>query len=559
MINEIAERYLTLNFVTNVLIKDKTVVVQVTVNEEDDFSLTVSFNDDFPQKLPTIYLDNPAKYGFLPHVCWKGIVCYTDNQGVSIDIDRPIDVAEYALNQAVEVLSIEKSKREELFYNEFEGYWNNQDSSRCVHLFSDLGDDKEILNVHINKKKLPEAFFSNNNKINLNDGYAFSNLCKSKKTQIKAFYFSLNSHFPPPLPKQEINIDYLINIFNALSDDDKAFWEECLSKDDIPKTLYIIFSQPRPIGGKSFFGLYAPYGLNWLNNPKGYKHQITPLSIQRHSPDYLLQRAGASTEYIDKKVAIIGCGSVGSRIAEFLVTSGVRNLTLIDDDLYTVDNIFRHILDSKYIRYNKAAALSSQLKSRFPYISINSIDEKIVKLSPLLIDMDVVVDATGEPTLSRQLNVQRHSVSNNAPILVTTWLEPMGLGGHAILSDGKYNGCLSCLYHKDNSETLISRTNFISENQVVTRNLTGCGGSFVPFGAIDAIKTSEIATRMILDVMSSEHNDYERYQWWCGSDDIAKENNIKTTEWYAECMNTDVSEQVDSLISEGCPVCRIKN
>jgi len=561
MIDEIVERYKKLDYVTNVETKNKIVFVQVAVNEIDDFSLTVSLSDAFPQKLPKISLDEPARYGFLPHVCWKGIVCYTDNQGVNIDFTRPADVAEFVLKKATEVLSIKKCEREQIFYNEFEGYWNQQDLIWHSYLFDDLKDKLELINVQVKKTKEPIAFFSDNKEVKLNDGYAFSNKCKSKKTQVRAFYFPLENKFPPPLPKETIGIQYLEKLIDALSNANKSLWEEYISNNDVPNTLYIIASQPRPSGGKSFFGLYVPYGLNWLRNKKKYNHQVIPLAILRHSPNYLLQRAGANTNLVEKKVAIIGCGSVGSRIAELLIMSGIRNLILIDYDLYEADNIFRHILDSRYINVNKATALSDQLQSRFPYISVEPVKERVTKWLSLFDDMDIVIDAAGEPTFSRKLNIEYHSNRNNDASLATTWLEPMGLGGHAVLSDGITNGCLGCLYHKDNTETLISKTNFISGNQVVSRNLTGCGGSFIPFGAIDAIKTSEMTTRMILDALSDKNiiNGAIKYKWWCGKDELAKKNNIKTTSWYTECNNIDVSEQINSMISEGCPVCRMKN
>lgn len=56
-------------------------------------------------------------------------------------------------------------------------------------------------------------------------------------------------------------------------------------------------------------------------------------------------------------VAVIGCGSIGSKVALSLARSGVRKFTLIDDDLFHEDNTERNALDLQAVGLHKVDAL----------------------------------------------------------------------------------------------------------------------------------------------------------------------------------------------------------
>lgn len=63
-----------------------------------------------------------------------------------------------------------------------------------------------------------------------------------------------------------------------------------------------------------------------------------------------------------KHVAIVGCGSVGSKIATTLVRSGVRKFTLVDDDIFFPANLVRNDLDARAIGQHKVDSLTARLK-----------------------------------------------------------------------------------------------------------------------------------------------------------------------------------------------------
>lgn len=66
-------------------------------------------------------------------------------------------------------------------------------------------------------------------------------------------------------------------------------------------------------------------------------------------------------EKVKGRCHIIGCGSVGSFVARFLVMSGVENITLYDDDVVEPHNLCNQLFTTKDIGKEKTKALYEQL------------------------------------------------------------------------------------------------------------------------------------------------------------------------------------------------------
>lgn len=110
-----------------------------------------------------------------------------------------------------------------------------------------------------------------------------------------------------------------------------------------------------------------------------------------------------------KKVAIVGAGSIGSKIAESLVRSGVRSLVLLDGDVMLPANIERHSLDWRHVGSQKVRALSALLKEITQDVRIETFERNLnwqqsAKLQAETIDAiaacDVIVDATADHAVS---------------------------------------------------------------------------------------------------------------------------------------------------------------
>jgi len=109
-----------------------------------------------------------------------------------------------------------------------------------------------------------------------------------------------------------------------------------------------------------------------------------------------------------KAVAIIGCGSVGSKIASSLSRAGVGKFVLVDGDLLFPGNIVRNDLDQRSIGLNKPDAVKARIQQ------INLLADVTVRRVLLggqessfsteaalqnIANCDVIIDATADATI----------------------------------------------------------------------------------------------------------------------------------------------------------------
>ena len=95
------------------------------------------------------------------------------------------------------------------------------------------------------------------------------------------------------------------------------------------------------------------------------------------------------------KVAIIGCGGLGSNVAAMLVRSGIGELTLIDFDRVEEDNLNRQMFFRDDIGRLKSEALADILRRIDPAVRLGVVVERVTagSLVALVQDADVIVEA----------------------------------------------------------------------------------------------------------------------------------------------------------------------
>ncbi|OXI43864.1 ThiF family adenylyltransferase [Burkholderia aenigmatica] len=106
----------------------------------------------------------------------------------------------------------------------------------------------------------------------------------------------------------------------------------------------------------------------------------------------------------DKTFAILGCGSLGSKVATTLARSGARKFILIDADILKLENLVRNDLDASQAGESKAYVVAQRLKRVAAGVDAKvhnfllggqepgSKDDAIVRE---IANADVIVDATG--------------------------------------------------------------------------------------------------------------------------------------------------------------------
>lgn len=117
------------------------------------------------------------------------------------------------------------------------------------------------------------------------------------------------------------------------------------------------FSSISFAGGGIVVGLLDEHVFAKFLGTDNYTQDIIKILVdkQQRSPT----RNAALTE---KRVAILGCGSMGSKVAISLARMGVVNFYLVDSDVLKVDNLVRNDLDWGEVGAHKADALAERLK-----------------------------------------------------------------------------------------------------------------------------------------------------------------------------------------------------
>jgi sulfur-carrier protein adenylyltransferase/sulfurtransferase len=96
------------------------------------------------------------------------------------------------------------------------------------------------------------------------------------------------------------------------------------------------------------------FGNDGSRNLINYELVLAELDGVRLDPEY--GRLAAA------KVAVVGCGSVGSKVAVQLARSGVGNFVLVDGDVLASGNLVRNELDWRAVGIHKAPALAARIK-----------------------------------------------------------------------------------------------------------------------------------------------------------------------------------------------------
>jgi molybdopterin/thiamine biosynthesis adenylyltransferase len=106
-----------------------------------------------------------------------------------------------------------------------------------------------------------------------------------------------------------------------------------------------------------------------------------------------------------RKVALVGCGSLGSKIAIMLARSGVGGFLLVDDDLFFPDNVVRHDLDWRDVGIHKADSVARRITLVNPTAACSIRKHRlggqessggIESLLKSLAACDLIIDATAD-------------------------------------------------------------------------------------------------------------------------------------------------------------------
>lgn len=493
--------------------KNATLEGTVTI-EKQEVTLRLELDEEFPAKLPRFTLLPWDALGFLPHVFPTGLICFQETEGILLDRRRPLALVRDAISRVLETLSDGVSGRNKMdFVDEFEVYWQRLEGDSVCSLLEPTSESVEVIDVTAAKKLQVVCRDITDLQAYFNGGGNF------KYTQQRAFYvpFEPGTFIEPPRHDQPFwSIEKIRELVRESISPSTARWLKKALRGRVRHNETVIFTLPRPSGGAVVFGIrFIGVQDSHPLLEGGSVESVLPLHCDRLDRSYILPRGGAYSDLGQKRVLLVGCGAVGGHLAFECARSGILNLTLVDHDSLSIDNTFRHTLGRGYLGKKKAEALKREIESRLPYVQVTAVPKRVqAGLDGGEVDFsryDLILFALGTPTEELDLNERLQGLPD-APPAIFTWLEPHGIGGHAVLTNnGAKPGCFECLYTSERD--FGNRAAFAALGQHFGKALAGCGGHFTPYSSIDAVRTAALAAQLAIDTLVEKERSNALVSW----------------------------------------------
>lgn len=145
-------------------------------------------------------------------------------------------------------------------------------------------------------------------------------------------------------------------------------------------------------------------------------------------------------------VMVVGCGSIGSAVAEALAGYGVGRVLLIDPDRFLWHNMLRHTLGPESVGRRKVHALKVHLNSRWPLQAVEALPLDIVSQAhfarPLMEDVDLVICAADG--IAPRRVVSHLARRSGKPAIMACVLDNGSIGELLRLRPTPRFGCLLC-------------------------------------------------------------------------------------------------------------------
>jgi molybdopterin-synthase adenylyltransferase len=523
---------------------------------------SISFDRAFPSSLPKFKLLNVTAFQLMANVDAQGTICLFEKDTVLVNPHDPFGIIRDCAERAFLVIrkGVSTSDTSDIFL-ELEAFLRLIPKyTNGISLIEMTDTPKFVHWVGIGNQRW---FFENRSQINA-FGPALKVDINSRHLQKgRALFVPLNDSERQLLPKfgwrKWWSSTILRIVFRAAI---KRHGFNCLSllAKTTNSTIPIVFKLPLTDESFILFGadLSASRSGTHPIIKIGTNESCVPIILNRMDKGYLLPRGGASTDVTSKSILLVGCGSVGSCIAQDLLKSGVGKLTLLDMDDLKPENAYRHHLgmDDCLSYRKKTDLLKSRLEQASPHSVIESVTDDFVSViqgnKEDFSKYDVVVLATGNDNLNL---LASEYFSNHFPALpvLFTWLDPLGIGGHVLTTNLETRGCYRCLFgNKKNGESsLYNKASLAQEGQSFSKTMAGCGGRFTEFSFLDVQQTALVATRQILDVLRGKSTKNQLTSWK-GSDEKFKEQGFKTSHRYTTASD---NERFFDFGDDDCPIC----
>lgn len=519
--------------------------VKAYVTTGGEFSIALSLPIDPHITLPSAYiLKKPDQYKdrLLPHVNLGWYLCYVremeadwdanDLQELYLQVDsqiqRTLDAAVTSANQG--------SPDDQEMEGEFSSYWLPK---KRLYLLSDAAEKLEMqCYVTLNESGLESpgkasgeewVAYQKEDESEFNEWLRQRRLTKQDGRTILTSYFKINPSRLAGVEWPPQNFRALLQWLTEVDLSARARLLDHFVNNPVKRHVLLFDVRHQDLVGLFVEFDIAATGLNTYpqkNNRKKHtgrvvksKTLITCLSAKRSvlkftrigvtkaDRDTILsrnRRRSATGDLSTKRIALIGCGTIGGYLCGLLLRSGAgcgkTRFDLYDDDAFGPQNFGRHPLSTVDFGQNKATALAATLKSSTHFNC--KVEGKPFQFSitpELLNQYDIVIDTTGRPPVAKRLaHVARTMPVKKRPKIVHGFNDGNGRSSKVVIDDGSC--CYGCMltdpaFYKNGLDLRFSRIKRDEERFV------SCGNTFTPYDAAVSVITAAMVQEAVLSIL----------------------------------------------------------
>ena len=287
--------------------------------------------------------------------------------------------------------------------------------------------------------------------------------------------------------------------------------------------------------------------------------ELQPLLMERADKKFLMKRVTEQdSENYKNRILIIGCGSVGGHVICELAKAGYEDLTIVDYEKLTEENIFRHVLGMEYVNRYKCEALNTYIQKNIPEVKITTLAERIedaiIEEDIVFEDYNLIISAAGNHNLNRWINSWIQNNKIKVPV-VYLWNEVYGIGNHVAYIKYGNCGCYECFFDRD-EETgeLYDKTSYCMRGQIITESAGGCGKTYVPYGNLVSLKTMLLCLKMVKDIFEEKLDDNLLISLK-GDNDYLEKHNLETSGRYLRQQEQIKILTGKQFVNINCGVC----
>lgn len=471
---------------------------------------------------PEIMIRNDEKYDY-PHIMpfrlqtqddgdYRIVCLYASNETINFMSSYEEKIIE-TIDRLIHLLTLSPKQIEEEFQKEFLFYWNDvakYENSIKIYLRNNKEYDK--LNVYINQQGCCRVV---QNGIKLNDVKSYDKKTKIWRhiSDLSAFYIPIinNRGILPPTRGRMWDKRDIVNIiygkdYNHISE---ATYQKLKKEKTKQKTIVLIFGMT--VNDNNIVFAVTIHFRSSVSDTLFYKlnnmvYSVEPIYSKRADYYYLCEQIGNDTSILDKKVLLIGAGSMGSYVAKEIVKAGICNLTIYDSDKVEDENLLRHRVSGFWVGSSKVFSLKQELELLHPEIHVNAknkdIDEVLIKEEMEKYDLIIFTVGNSDVQLAANCVLEQEKCSTD---VLYVWLEAGGTNSHILYVDYSKRGCFECLFTDEYGNVLNNKANMVTEEVIEKNTLrNGCGATRVKYGTAILLRTTSVLLNVIQKVFGKE-------------------------------------------------------